>query len=80
MYIAFHWLSFVKDGPSQIPAKRTEGIPTKEHIFSNPYYNPRVDPGYDNVLFHTRMGKPILSGHVFTMMPDGSDGDSTVFC
>ncbi|KAJ5501880.1 hypothetical protein N7463_004754 [Penicillium fimorum] len=70
MHIAFHWLPFVKDGPSRIPAKRTEGVLAKEHIFSDPYYKHRMELGDGVVLLHTRMGKPIMSGHVFKMTTD----------
>ncbi|KAI3196975.1 hypothetical protein CBS147311_7121 [Penicillium roqueforti] len=67
MHIAFHWLPFVKDGPLAIHIKQTELVPTQEHIFSDPYYKPRMGPGMNNMLFHTETLKPIVSGYVFKM-------------
>ncbi|KGO74300.1 hypothetical protein PITC_069570 [Penicillium italicum] len=70
MHIAFHWLPFVKDGPLPISVKRTESIPTEEHIFDHPYYRPVMNPGTNNILFHTQTLKPILSGYVFKITTD----------
>ncbi|KAJ9491026.1 hypothetical protein VN97_g2214 [Penicillium thymicola] len=70
MHVAFHWLPFVKDGPLEILVKRTELVPTEEFIFNHPYYRPTMDPGKNNILFHTQTLKPILSGHVFKITTD----------
>lgn len=60
MHLAFHWVPFVKDGPLEIPNKRTECVPTEVHIFSHPYCRPIIDPGKNNILFHTQTLNPIV--------------------
>ncbi|KAJ5795204.1 hypothetical protein N7457_001803 [Penicillium paradoxum] len=70
IHIAFHWLPFVEDGPLNIPIKRSQRVPTTEHIFSDPYYKPQSGAGDNNQLYHNQTDRPITSGYVFKITTD----------
>ncbi|KAJ5817237.1 hypothetical protein N7447_009470 [Penicillium robsamsonii] len=44
-----------------------------ENPYQDPKYQPRGNPGNNNVLFHTVTGVRIHSGYVFTVKTDNKD-------